>query len=87
MNIDPSDKTIPKIQFSLTLQTEILSTVTSDFLKQMIIVMSVNPIALRKAKVVYNFGLSECSRVNSMLSEVRTKFGWSCACLLKVHFW
>ena len=25
----------------------------------------VNPIALRKAKIVYNFGLSECSRVNS----------------------
>ena len=23
-----------------------------------------NPIALRKAKIVYNFGLSECSRVN-----------------------
>ena len=25
-------------------------------------VISVNPIALRKAKIVYNFGLSECSR-------------------------
>ena len=24
-----------------------------------------NPIALRKAKIVYNFGLSECSRVKS----------------------
>ena len=24
----------------------------------------VNPIALRKAKIVYNFGLSECNRVN-----------------------
>ena len=24
-----------------------------------------NPIALRKAKIVYNFGLSECNRVNS----------------------
>ena len=23
-----------------------------------------NPIALRKAKIVYNFGLSECIRVN-----------------------
>ena len=23
-----------------------------------------NPIALRKAKIVYNFGLSECNRVN-----------------------
>ena len=25
---------------------------------------SFNPIALRKAKIVYNFGLSECNRVN-----------------------
>ena len=24
----------------------------------------INPIALRKAKIVYNFGLSECNRVN-----------------------
>ena len=23
-----------------------------------------NPIALRKAKIIYNFGLSECNRVN-----------------------
>ena len=30
----------------------------------------VNPIALRKAKIVYNFGLSECNRVNNFgLSE------------------
>ena len=27
----------------------------------------VNPIALRKAKIVYNFGLSECNRVNDTL--------------------
>ena len=26
-----------------------------------------NPIALRKAKIVYNFGLSECNRVNSSI--------------------
>ena len=26
----------------------------------------VNPIALRKAKIVYNFGLSECNRVKHM---------------------
>ena len=25
--------------------------------------MHLNPIALRKAKIVYNFGLSECNRV------------------------
>ena len=24
-----------------------------------------NPVALRKAKIAYNFGLSECNRVNS----------------------
>ena len=27
-------------------------------------VRSLNPIALRKAKIVCNFGLSECNRVN-----------------------
>ena len=27
--------------------------------------MRFNPIALKKAKIVYNFGLSECNRVNS----------------------
>ena len=27
----------------------------------------INPIALRKAKIVCNFGLSECSRVNQLL--------------------
>ena len=26
--------------------------------------LMVNPISLRKAKIVYNFGLSECNRVN-----------------------
>ena len=29
-----------------------------------------NPIALRKAKIVYNFGLSECNRVNEGLQLV-----------------
>ena len=28
-----------------------------------------NPIALRKAKIVYNFGLSECNRVNLLMIE------------------
>ena len=28
--------------------------------------LSVNPIAFRKAKIVYNFGLSECNRVNTI---------------------
>ena len=27
----------------------------------------INPIALRKAKIVFNFGLSECSRVNILI--------------------
>ena len=32
---------------------------------------ALNPFALRKAKIVYNFGLSECKRVkvNSLLGE------------------
>ena len=25
----------------------------------------INPIALRKAKIIFNFGLSECSRLNT----------------------
>ena len=29
--------------------------------------MYINPIALRKAKIVYNFGLSECNRVNKAI--------------------
>ena len=28
-----------------------------------------NPIALRGAKIVYNFGLSECNRVEDLLSN------------------
>ena len=28
--------------------------------------ISINPIALRKAKIVCNFGFSECNRVNEM---------------------
>ena len=31
------------------------------------VLMTVNPVALRKAKIVYNFGLSECKRVKLML--------------------
>ena len=27
--------------------------------------MSISPIALRKAKIICNFGLSECNRVNN----------------------
>ena len=27
-----------------------------------------NPVALRKAKIVYNFGLSECNRVEALTS-------------------
>ena len=28
-------------------------------------ILSFNPVALRKAKIAYNFGLSECNRVKS----------------------
>ena len=36
------------------------------FLTYIIIVTAwLNPIALRKAKIAYNFGLSECNRVNA----------------------
>ena len=29
-----------------------------------------NPVALRKAKIVYNFGLSECNRVKTHLNSL-----------------
>ena len=49
----------------MTLKTEILSTETSDFLKQIIILKSFNPIALRKAKI-------ECNKVNSVFDSFST---------------
>ena len=39
-----------------------------------------NPIALRKAKFVYNFGLSECNRVNVYSSHSMIK-----DTLLRIH--
>ena len=30
----------------------------------------INPIAFRKAKIVYNFGISECNRVKSTINEI-----------------
>ena len=35
-----------------------------------------NPIALRKAKIVYNFDLSECNRVKNLHSDLSLE--WSC---------
>ena len=35
---------------------------------------SLNPIALRQAKIVYNFGLSECNRV-TRLPKGKTNIG------------
>ena len=41
-----------------------------------------SPIALRKAKIVYNFGLSECSRVKLVMSVCSNSFDQlSCSCL------
>ena len=34
-----------------------------------IIETDINPIALRKAKIVYNFGLSECNRVKLIIHD------------------
>ena len=38
-------------------------------IKQRNVLIQLNPIALRKAKIVYNFGLSECNRVNVGLTN------------------
>ena len=42
--------------------------VRKDQIRQGKIRQVFNPIALRKAKIVYNFGLSECNRVNIVFS-------------------
>ena len=36
-------------------------------------IITVNPIALRKVKIVYNFGLSECNTVKSAQYDLNTK--------------
>ena len=36
--------------------------------------LPVKPVALRKAKIVHNFGLSECNRVNATVAIVRWAF-------------
>ena len=37
--------------------------VVSNFLPILVHVLRFNPVALRKAKIVYNFGLSECNKI------------------------
>ena len=32
-------------------------------------VYSINPIALKRAKIVHNFGLSECNRLNYIIKQ------------------
>ena len=39
-----------------------------------------NPIALRQAKIVYNFGLSECSRVKKLSSFKGSSYWLSDLC-------
>ena len=40
--------------------------------------MEVNPIALRKAKIACNFGLSQCSRVKHHITIKIEKIGTPC---------
>ena len=40
-------------------------------------ILNFNPIALRKAKIVYNFGLSECNRVAQKRAGIGYNFGQS----------
>ena len=48
---------------------------------------AINPTALRKAKIVYNFGLSECNRVKESLAEgVTTYFRRICSYFLCMDF-
>ena len=45
-----------------------------------------NPIALRKAKIAYNFGLSECSRVKTGLTVVLILCFSGVPVFLRLHF-
>ena len=40
---------------------------SSDVIRVLAYFQLINPIALRKAKIVYNFGLSGCSRVKTLI--------------------
>ena len=44
------------------------------FTKVLIIFVAINPFALRKAKIAYNFGLSECNRVKLVGSLVQKNY-------------
>ena len=44
---------------------DVLLVITAGELLAVLITYHINPIALRKAKIVYKFGLSECNRVNN----------------------
>ena len=47
-----------------------------------------NPIAPRKAKIVYNFGLSECNRVKAVFSVCGfTSFSQGGALCCSIHFY
>ena len=43
-------------------------------LKRATLLWRFNSIALRKAKIVYNFGLSECNRVNKGPKQLTSEF-------------
>ena len=45
------------------------------------IISRINPIALRKAKIVFNFGLSECNRVKRQESK-QCRFRCCCCCIV-----
>ena len=39
--------------------------------------LALNPIALRKAKIVCNFGLSECNEIGLVSKKLMTKFTYA----------
>ena len=59
-----------------------LAKLQDNRLENLLWVLQINPIALRKDKIVYNFGLSECKRVKNknlifQLSSCDEASGWS----------
>ena len=55
-----------KVRVVFSTSSQLSNTSTFTFFLSFIF----NPIALRKAKTVYNFGLSQCNRVNSTKSSL-----------------
>ena len=51
----------------------IVNLTKSFVIDSLLLLVHINPVALRKAKTAYNFGLSECNRVKSSVLKFLAK--------------